>query len=100
MKLHRWDDLKRRKLGPKGVERVRRRVEGELLEANLSELRQAVGVTQIEAAGKAEMTQSELSKFERRPDRLVSTLRRYVQALGGELEVTAVVGQKRVKLHV
>jgi hypothetical protein len=100
MKTHKWSDIRRAKLGPEGEERVRRRVEAELLEANLAELRQAVGVTQAEAAGKAEMTQGELSKFERRPDRLVSTLRRYVQALGGELEVTAVIGQKRVKLHV
>ncbi len=100
MKLHRWEDLKRSKLAPEGVDRVRRRVEAELLEANLAELRQVVGVTQVEAADRAEMTQGELSKFERRPDRLISTLRRYVQALGGELEVTAVVGQKRVKLHV
>jgi hypothetical protein len=46
------------------------------------------------------MTQSELSRLERRPDHLVSTLRRYVKALGGELEVTAVLGAKRVKLHV
>jgi hypothetical protein len=100
MKLHRWDDLKRKKLGPEGVERVRRRVEGELLEANLAELRQAVGATQVEAAGRADMTQSELSRLARRPDHLVSTLRRYVKALGGELEVTAVLGAKRVKLHV
>ncbi len=100
MKLHRWDDLKRKKLGPEGVERVSRRVEAELLEANLAELRRAVGVTQTEAAGRAAMTQSELSKLERREDHLVSTLRRYVTALGGELEVTAVVGDKRVKLSV
>ena len=100
MKLHRWDDLKRKKLGQEGVERVRRRVESELLEANLAELRRAVGVTQVEAAGRAEMTQSELSKIERREDHLVSTLRRYVNALGGELEVTAVVGDKRIKLSV
>jgi hypothetical protein len=30
----------------------------------------------------------------------VSTLRRYVESLGGELEVTAVVGKKRVRLKV
>jgi len=100
MKLHRWEDLKRKKIGPDGVERVRRRVEAELLEANLAELRRAVGVTQVAAAERAEMTQSELSKIERREDHLVSTLRRYVRALGGELEVTAVVGNKRVKLSV
>ena len=76
------------------------RVEKELLEANLAELRQAVGVTQVEAAEAAEMPQSELSRLERRPDHLVSTLRRYVEPLGGELEVTAVVGKKRVRLKV
>jgi hypothetical protein len=100
MKLHSWDDLKRKKLGPEGVKRVRDRVEAELLEANLAELRSAVGVTQVAAAERAQMTQSELSKLERREDHLVSTLRRYVKALGGELEITAVVGDKRVRLHV
>jgi hypothetical protein len=31
---------------------------------------------------------------------LVSTLRRVVRALGGDIEVVAVVGDKRVKLSV
>lgn len=100
MKLHKWSDVKRAKLEPSRLERVQHRVEKELLEANLSELRQAVGVTQVEAAEAAEMTQSELSRLERRPDHLVSTLRRYVESLGGELEVTAVFGKKRVRLKV
>ena len=46
----------------------------------------------------AEMTQSELSRLESRTDHLTSTLRRYVEALGGKLEVTAVFGGRRVKL--
>jgi predicted transcriptional regulator len=100
MKLHKWSDVKRAKLDPSRLERVQQRVEKELLEANLAELRQAVGVTQVQAAESAEMTQSELSRLERRPDHLVSTLRRYVESLGGELEVTAVVGKKRVRLKV
>ena len=98
MKLHSWDELKTRKLGTAGVERVRGRVERELFEANLAALRQALGVTQVEAAQAAEMSQSELSRVERREDHLVSTLRQYVRALGGELEVTAVFPEKRVKL--
>lgn len=98
MKLHNWDELKTRKLGKAGVERVRARVEREVLEANLAALRQAIGMTQIEAAHAAAMSQSELSRVERRDDHLVSTLREYVRALGGELEVTAVFGEKRVKL--
>ena len=100
MKLHKWSDVKRTKLDPSRLERVQQRVEKELLEANLAELRQAVGATQVEAAEAANMTQSELSRLERRPDHLVSTLRRYVESLGGELEVTAVVGNKRVRLKV
>lgn len=98
MKLRSWDELKTRKLGKARVERIRARVEQEVLEANLAALRQAVGLTQIEAAEAAEMSQSELSRVERREDHLVSTLRQYVRALGGELEVTAVFRDKRVKL--
>jgi predicted transcriptional regulator len=79
---------------------VRKRVEAELLEMNLGELRRELGVTQSEMAAAADMTQGELSKLERRDDHLVSTLRKCVRALGGELEITAVVGNKRVKLTV
>lgn len=100
MKLHKWNDLKRSATDPVRAERVARRVEAELLELSLAELRKELGVTQVEMAEAAKMTQSELSKLERRDDHLVSTLRRAVRALGGELEVTAVVGKKRVKLNV
>jgi transcriptional regulator with XRE-family HTH domain len=60
---------------------------------NLGELRRELGVTQTQMAQAADMTQGELSKLERREDHLVSTLRMCVQALGGELEITAVVGK-------
>jgi hypothetical protein len=46
-----------------------------------------------------EMKQSELSRAERREDHLLSTLRRYVEGLGGELQVVARVGDKVVKLR-
>jgi hypothetical protein len=44
------------------------------------------------------MTQSELSRLESRDDHLTSTLRRYVEALGGTLEISAVFGKRRIKL--
>jgi hypothetical protein len=100
MKLHKWNDLKRSSRDPARAERMQRRIEAELVEMNLAELRKELGVTQVEMARAAEMTQGELSRLERRDDHLVSTLRRCVRALGGELEVTAVVGDKRVKLSV
>ncbi len=100
MKLHKWSDIKRSGRSLERAEKVRRRVENELLELNLGELRRELGVTQADMAEAADMTQGELSRLERRDDHLVSTLRRCVRALGGELEVTAVVGKKRVRLNV
>ena len=64
----------------------------------LQQLRQGFDMTQVEVARAADMTQSELSRLESRADHRISTLRRYVDALGGKLEITAVFGRRRVKL--
>ena len=61
-------------------------------------MRQELELTQAEVGRSAEMTQSELSRLESRSDHLTSTLRRYVEALGGKLEISAVFGERRVKL--
>jgi hypothetical protein len=45
------------------------------------------------------MTQSEVSRLERRPDVRLSTLKRFVEALGGEVEIFATFGDKRVRLR-
>jgi transcriptional regulator with XRE-family HTH domain len=65
---------------------------------DLRSLREAVGLTQEELAQRVAITQSQLSKLERREDYRLSTLRRYVTALGGELEIVAVVDGKRIRL--
>lgn len=57
---------------------------------DLGELRGAMEVTQEELAGRLAVAQSNVSRLERRPDMLVSTLRDVVAALGGELRVLAV----------
>jgi transcriptional regulator with XRE-family HTH domain len=66
--------------------------------STLRALREAMGLTQDELAQRIEITQSQLSKMERRDDHRISTLRRYVEALGGSLEICALVNGKRVKL--
>jgi transcriptional regulator with XRE-family HTH domain len=53
----------------------------------LRDLRVAHTVTQQQLADLMEVRQASISKFERQDDILVSTLRRYVEALGGQLEV-------------
>jgi predicted transcriptional regulator len=74
-------------------------VRREILEANLREMRNLAGKTQVEVAKATEMAQSEISKLESRQDFLLSTLRRYVEALGGELEVIARFEDKTVRLR-
>lgn len=100
MKLQKWSDIRKKKLSEAELADIDQRVAAEVLEMNLTALRESLGITQVEMAAAAEMTQSEVSKLEKRSDHLVSTLRRAVRALGGDLEVTAVVGSKRIKLSV
>lgn len=58
-------------------------------EATLAQLRRARGLTQQQLAKALELSQPEISKVERRTDVLLSTLRSYVEALGGDLHVVA-----------
>ena len=67
----------------------------------LRTLREAVGRTQLEVERTAKINQADVSRLESRSsfdESLVSTLQRYVEALGGELELTAVFGDKRITL--
>ena len=66
---------------------------------DLRGLRELLGKTQEELAALLERSQSQVSETERRQDVLLSTLRSYVKALGGELEVIANFGDKRIRLH-
>ncbi len=55
----------------------------------LHELRKARSVSQEELAQKLAVGQPAVAKIERRSDMYVSNLRRYVEALGGTLEIAA-----------
>lgn len=69
------------------------------LRVSLRELRKFVGKTQAELAESFGVSQGALSHFENAPDHRVSALRKYVAMLGGDLEVTVVIGSKRFPLH-
>jgi hypothetical protein len=68
-------------------------------EVSLRELRKLAGKTQDRVSEAMSIDQAELSRLERRGDCKVSTLRRFVEALGGQLEIAAVVNGKRVTLR-
>jgi len=59
-------------------------------EMNLAEIRQALKLTQESLAEVLDVGQSEVSKIENRTDMYVSTLRKFIEAMGGELEIKAV----------
>ncbi|NJL28944.1 MAG: helix-turn-helix transcriptional regulator [Thermoanaerobaculia bacterium] len=98
MKLSTWQEIRAKKFSPEQLREIDEEIERELVEMDLRALREAAGLTQDELAARVEITQSQLSKLERREDHRVSTLRRYVEALGGHLEIVAVIGSKRVRL--
>jgi predicted transcriptional regulator len=96
--VHRWQDLKRKHLTPEQIVEVERDADQDALELDLRALRKVANLTQLQMAPLIKMTQPELSRLERRADHRVSTLARYVRALGGRLKIVAEVGKKKVTL--
>lgn len=99
MKTTPWSEIRARKFSPARLEKIDRVVETELMEMDLRELRKAVGKTQQELAAALKKAQSEVSRLERRGDYRLSTIALVVAALGGELEVSAKFGRRRIKLR-
>ena len=95
----RWGDLKKETLSPAARARVDAAVKKDLLEMDLKELRDMAKVPQTEVAAALETTQSQISRIEGRDDHLVSTLRNYVKALGGDLEIVARFGDRTITLR-
>jgi DNA-binding transcriptional regulator YiaG len=58
-------------------------------EMTLADLRKALQLTQTDLSTKLHMKQEAISRLERRSDLLLSTLEDYIQAMGGQLRITA-----------
>src|SRR3954452_15795300 len=58
-------------------------------EMTLAELRKAARKTLVSVARRLHVEQATVSQMERRGDMLLSTLRKYVKAMGGELDLVA-----------
>jgi DNA-binding XRE family transcriptional regulator len=99
MKLHNWKDIRDRRLGSEEKAQVRIRASALRQELGLRAIRESLGMTQNDVAGRIEVDQGQLSRFERGQDMRLSTLRRYLGALGFDLEIAAVAGNKRIVLR-
>ena len=94
------DELRTKPGAEKAIDRARQE---SLEELRLYELRHAEAVSQAELAGRLEVTQGAISKFEHADDVRISTLRQYLEALGARLELVAVFDddeERRVPIHL
>ena len=90
--LVKWTTTKRTR------QKAARRAQELLGELLLSEVRELTGKSQRQVADALGMKQPSLSKLEKQTDMQISTLRKIVKALGGELEVLARFPRGTVKI--
>jgi transcriptional regulator with XRE-family HTH domain len=64
-------------------------------EMDLAEVRRALKMSQEEIAQILHVGQGSVAKMEKRTDMYLSSLRRFIEAMGGELEITARFSEKR-----
>jgi DNA-binding XRE family transcriptional regulator len=87
---------------PGSAERLAAKRAETLEEIRLYELRHREAISQVELAGRLEVTQGAISKLENSDDVRVSTLRQYLEAIGARLELVAVFDDdnRRVPVHL
>ncbi len=93
-----WRDIKNRTMTREQQARARSLAMRDLREMELRDLREALKMTQVTLAKKLKTTQAAVSRLEKRPGMLVNTLGDYVEALGGRIEVRAVLPDRTVSL--
>jgi transcriptional regulator with XRE-family HTH domain len=91
------DQLRERPIDPEELAAMVAELRQQVRAARLREVREAQGMTQVQVAGELHVAQNRVSQIERGDlDRSrIETVRRYVEALGGELTVEASFGDAR-----
>lgn len=94
-----FDTLLKKTTTPATRTKADKRVRELLSELLLSELRTASGKSQRELAAALGIKQPSLSKLENQTDMRIGTLKRIVEAIGGNLRITAEFAGKVVELR-
>jgi len=97
MKRHTLADLDAI-LGPRRVASAKAKARRKMEAMLLGEVRNQLGFTQTAVAKTMGVSQSALSQMEAQHDLQLSTLRRLVKALGGELDIIARFGDRVIVL--
>ena len=93
-----WKDI-RRTHSPEVEARIRQEVEDAAAVMSLYQLREARQLTQVNLARILAVNQGAVSRLEKRTDMYVSTLRSYVQAMGGQLQIKAIFPEGEVQIE-
>jgi hypothetical protein len=88
-----WNDLKH-KSSPEVRALLKKEAHAELERIGFDKLRRARKQTQVAVAEKLNITQGTVSHIEKQANFLLSTLKEYVGALGGHLELHAVFSDR------
>lgn len=97
--ITKYSELKS-KLSAKQQAEIKDGKEKLLAEIPLEQLRSARNLTQTNLAHVLGVNQSAISKIEKRTDMYLSTLRSYVEAMGGSLEIQAVFPEGAVRVDI
>lgn len=89
----------RDQMSPEAQAKAERAARGLRTAIDLAELRRARRISQQELADTLQVGQATVAKIEKRADIYVSTLRRVVEGLGGELEITARFEGRAVRIR-
>lgn len=79
----------RNKMSQERRDKIKTMTKDMLAEMPMHELRRARQLSQEQLADVLDIKQGSVSKLERRTDLYISTLRRYIEAMGGELTLQA-----------
>lgn len=80
----------RAKMSPERRAANEARVKAAIVAMPMEQLREARVLTQVQLAEILHVTQGAVSKVERRTDMYISTLRSYVRAMGGDVQIRAI----------
>lgn len=85
--------------GEEAVTEARKRNQAYIDGHRLAERRKAVGLSQTDVSEKMGVTKSRVSQIERGEVSTVDAIARYVQALGGQIQISAVFGDDQYILR-
>jgi transcriptional regulator with XRE-family HTH domain len=92
-----WRDI-RGSFSPEVEAEIERRIKEATGVMTLYQLREARSLTQVNLAKVLQVNQGAVSRMEKRTDMYVSTLRSYIQAMGGQLQVKAIFPEGEVEI--